>query len=1159
MHMKNTFLFGLLAIILLGGTISPALSQSSPDSNSVVINEVEINPLNGSEFVELYNPTSQSIDISGWSLTPSMTWKQYEIVPNTIIESKSFAAFSYHSSWFKDFGDTISLTNSSGDLIDQTPLLIDQNNDANTWQRNTDGLDTNSISDWKLKTMTPKSSNGMIVETDETIFSFTGQTDKTEYIFGDSLTIFGSASEILFVDAKEIVPDSIKIIIQGPNYYESATLYPDRDLNFSTTFNIQKLHGFSLGNYNVDISYGDASVKTEFILVEELSTSSTETESQKLEIFTDKVSYIPGETVILFADTNSSLEYAGLNYVVLDPNGKTISDGTIFPNPQFSTVHQSGGGQLYPFSTQFLMHGINPVYGTYQIQGIFKIQNPIYGSTNVELPASTTFEFVEEVMDEDVFSLSTDKELYSIGDTITVTGRSNHIWTENIDLQVQQTGLLMRDTDSLKDQYIRPDPFTLKQSIDLNPNGTFEFQFKLFHNDDGQEDLSRFLGDYRLTVSETFGNAHVNFMVVENPESFVDIRTPLGLQMSKSEYVLGTAIFVSGKVLDYEFKESRDFNNFIKFTITDPTGKTMMSEDRNPTSAHKTQDSETPNQSLTYTAIPDMIGNFQISAILNPIQFDTGKYIITAYHSLSQITESVGFEVVTAQSQILSSDETQEPIIFELCSSTANIETIKKDLKQIGKGEISPSLETIDCDGLNEYVVGEKLIVKGKVALKTSTTLTSTYLDRSSDSQTSAGHSYNTNEALSVMNYVELSIPYPQTLIITKNVRTVPDDGESYTGGGGSGAATNQDETRGAQVGTGQKESVEPSKKHTGYDGKIILQQYKRNLTDMKVKVYPDSDGNFNSIFNLSAGVFTDGIFKMKVNYFGHNSEQSFSVVDNSLKGGLNPDIILNTDKSEYIPGEIVSISGKIKNVYYYDPVSVTVETPSVSKINCLVGQQCGENAAKRIRVSEGVDGANFYMNYKIPSVDSAIGKYTITADTHFGKVVEFFFVIDESDIVSKVSPDVIDPTQIISKKIIEKFNRIANNEIPIILTEKSSEDSSLVPRVIQGSLFTSARGEESDVNLRITTADGQCVIGQNSECLVSESTRKPGEIYSIVSIDDVNYKIRYSGNDVRLEKFSIIPDDPNSKIDIDTWNVEIMKDEQPSRFYYKVSYVALE
>ena len=62
-----------------------------------------------------------------------------------------------------------------------------------------------------------------------------------------------------------------------------------------------------------------------------------------------------------------------------------------------------------------------------------------------------------------------------------------------------------------------------------------------------------------------------------------------------------------------------------------------------------------------------------------------------------------------------------------------------------------------------------------------------------------------------------------------------------------------------------------------------------------------------------------------------------------------------------------------------------------------------------------------------------------------------------------------------------------------------------------------------------------------------------------MVSIDDINYNIRYSGNDVRLEKFSIVPEDSNSKIDIDNWNVEIIKDEQPSRFYYKVSYVALE
>ena len=126
-------------------------------------------------------------------------------------------------------------------------------------------------------------------------------------------------------------------------------------------------------------------------------------------------------------------------------------------------------------------------------------------------------------------------------------------------------------------------------------------------------------------------------------------------------------------------------------------------------------------------------------------------------------------------------------------------------------------------------------------------------------------------------------------------------------------------------------------------------------------------------------------------------------------------------------------------------------------------------------------------------------------------------------------------------------------------MTEQYAEDTTLVPRVIQGSLFTSARGEESNVNLRISTTDGQCVIGQDSDCMVTESTRKPGAIYSVVSIDDINYKIRYSGNDVRLEKFSIVPEESNSQIDVDNWKVEVIKDEQPSRFYYKVSYIALE
>ena len=1149
-----------MAILLLGGTISPALSQNSLDSNSIVINEVEINPLNGAEYVELYNPTSQSIDISGWSLIPSATWKKYVIAPNTIIEPQKFLSFSHHNSWFINFGDVISLANSSDKLIDKTPLLIDNVGDAKSWQRSTDGLDTNSVSDWESKTMTPNSSNGKFIETNETIFSFTGKTDKTNYTFDDTLKISGSVSESLFKDNSSYTPEIIKVQIQGDNYLEILTVYPDRDLNFSTTTNIKKTLGFALGTYDVKISYGDNSIQTEFVIIDNLATLSNENESASLEILTDKKSYIPGETVIISANTNSSLEYAGLDYIVLDPSGKQIFDGTIFQNSQFSIVHKSGGGQIYPFSTQILLQGVNPVYGEYEVQGIFKSQDPLNSNSDDNITANTTFQLIEDVKEDSYFSLSIDKEVYSVGDTITVTGRSNQIWTENIALQVQQTGVLSRAADSHKDQYIRPDPFSLNQNIYLNGDGTFEFKFKLVNNSNSGEDLSRFFGDYKLTVSEYFGNASVNFKVVDDPESFVDVRTPLGLQMDDSQYVLGTAISITGKILDYEHKASNNSYNSVKFTFIDPEGNPMMSEDRRTTSGFQ-YEATAPNKKLTLTAIPDAIGNFQISAILTPIQFDIGKYSVVVIHSISKISETIEFEIVTAQSEILPSDEVQEPLTFEICSSTRNdISEIIKDLKQIGNGEIPPSMESVDCDGTSDFVTGEKLVIRGKVNFNNPT-----YLDNSSvttSGQTQTGSSYTTNYVTAQNNYVELSIPYPQTLIVSSSYQTIPDSDEDYHGGGGSGGGgvTSGDGTSGIGSGTGGTDNRETSSdRSTGYNGQVVYKEIKKNLIDMKVKAYPDSEGNFNAVFDLRAGIFIDGIYKIKANYFGYNDEQNFSLVDNSLKGGLKAELVVDTDKTEYLPGETVSISGKIKNVYYYDSVSLKIETPSISNINCLVGQQCGfGNSEKKIRVSEGTEGAVFFMNFIIPQTTNSVGKYNVIADTHFGQVKATFFVVSESDIVDSVSSTLSESPLKLSK-IIEKFNRITDDKISIILSEKLSDDLILAPRVIQGSLFTSARGEESDVNLRVSTNDGQCIIGSNSNCLVSESTRKPGEIYSIVTIEDTNYKIRYSGNDVRLEKFSIIPENLSTKIDIDNWNVEIIKNDQPSRFYYKVSYVELQ
>ena len=180
-----------MAILLLGGTITPVLSQSSPETD-ILINEVEIRSnSSSSEYVELYNPTSNAIDIGGWSIVPTATWKTLEIPSDTIIESQSFLLFTHVNFWFNDFGDTISLYDGKGKLVDETPLLVDQETSPNSWQRVTDGLDTNSKDDWSFKRITPKSSNGSISEIETSVFTMNAKLDKNEYMFGEGFLFVG--------------------------------------------------------------------------------------------------------------------------------------------------------------------------------------------------------------------------------------------------------------------------------------------------------------------------------------------------------------------------------------------------------------------------------------------------------------------------------------------------------------------------------------------------------------------------------------------------------------------------------------------------------------------------------------------------------------------------------------------------------------------------------------------------------------------------------------------------------------------------------------------------------------------------------------------------------------------------------------------------------
>ena len=81
--------------------------------------------------------------------------------------------------------------------------------------------------------------------------------------------------------------------------------------------------------------------------------------------------------------------------------------------PRFSKVFQQGAGELFAFSTQLFMGTVNPVYGVYTIEGTYQSQNPRYYVAEDVISANASFIVSEDVKEDVLISISTDKEIYS--------------------------------------------------------------------------------------------------------------------------------------------------------------------------------------------------------------------------------------------------------------------------------------------------------------------------------------------------------------------------------------------------------------------------------------------------------------------------------------------------------------------------------------------------------------------------------------------------------------------------------------------------------------------------------------------------------------------------------------------------------------------------
>jgi len=351
------------------------------------------------------------------------------------------------------------------------------------------------------------------------------------------------------------------------------------------------------------------------------------------------------------------------------------------------------------------------------------------------------------------------------------------------------------------------------------------------------------------------------------------------------------------------------------------------------------------------------------------------------------------------------------------------------------------------------------------------------------------------------------------------------------------------------------------------------------------------NNGEFETSISINFATPVYGDYVVNAEYSEHVASTIFSLIENivNVEDTVSSNVmILTLDDFEYLENDYMNISGSLPNFdsnadIYYQVVYLNFYTSSGAPVN-FVGMT--EDTSSRIGdtvqfTSTAIPNSfgEFTVELRIPSVIFPEGEYVVKANYGGLKASEIFSIVSERNSLSEDTstgsgnPNASIPGKpssseekdaggyVVSnvKTIIEKVNRISDDLISINTQEKILHDQNVNPRVLSGSMMTISKDAQSTVNLQVSSESGICIIGQNSDCLVSESTRKPGQIFEVVQVDGLNLNVRYSGSDVRLEKFSILPESSDEFLPDTNWNVEVIKDNEISRMYYKVTYKTLQ
>ena len=1084
----------VFSILLFVGILAPAYAQAS---ENVVINEVDINPPGDdsasiSEWIELYNPTDSEIDIGGWKVASTTVLKKTMTIPlGTVIESGQFLTFSYQNVWFTDANESVELRNENEIVIDKTPIFSDIKNDFTSWQRIYDGYDFDSSNDWKFATSTTGSSNGKLIETQnsESVNVFVS-SEKSSYLFGDVASISGSVSEEIYIVKPFFQPEQIVITITGPNFDKTLTMYPGYNLEYDTTLGLHQVLGINEGTYDVSVSYAGATANTSFSVGYDIFEQEIK-QDEELDIVTDKLQYVPGQMVSIIGFASEIIPFEGMKFTVTDSGGELIANGNLFPT----------NGE---FLTRIFISTVGPDFGTYDIIAEYS-----------DKTISTSFEVIEDIKEDVSISLWTDKVAYGLGDEVQITGRLNQVWVSTLDLEVVQTKQSAIGSSSSGSDA----GFKIQNGVTIMGDGFFTYSFTI-------PDHPNRLGDYKINVSKDIGSATLVIHAVDDPANFIVSNEPLTIETDMDVYEFGDTMTISGFVKDPYVNSSYDTSSGVRVSISHADGSPLEI-----TTLSGTSNKDNLVVGYDFLAIPETSGRYLIEVDATKSIFTVGNYVVKSQYSDFTATETF---------TIMDSLDLKDGSVISIDKEIYGLgETVYLNgiLPPTGDNSIDISITKPDGTVSNSGASVENQRFSWSWVTPISERTQSTKIDEGRDVLKSNFGVYKIRVATSsesVNIFFKVSAD-PENDSLSTSPLFVSTEKSLY------------------KAGEKLKVIGNAIQREQGDEGLVISERVTIKILDgafpfkqiLESSVYPTQGGDFSSLFDLPPTIFSEGFYTVKASYANISDVTEFSVA-NDFIFDLDEELslLVSTDKSEYYPGDVVVVNGKPNKLIYLEKFDVSVIQKADAEITCG-SFICGIHAGPLTSIRPSPSGS-FTHQFVIPDDLSSIGSYEITVDADF-EVKSIEFDVIEKPLTPKLNV------------VIEKENRIAEKTISIFTEEKIFTDGILAPRVITGSLITPLRGDESNVNLKVSTVTGTCIIGLDDDCLVHESTRKQGQIYDVVEVDGISLNVRYSGPDVRLEKFSILPESSTVFLPDANWNVEVIKDDQVSRFYYKVTYKTLE